>query len=214
MESILAQGAEAIIYSDNHTVTKDRPEKTYRHPKIDRKLRKSRTRRESKILEKLQAADIPAPHLISMDDKEMKVYMDHIPGKMVKEVIDVLENEKDCVKYTKLCKEIGIKVAAMHNIGIVHHDLTTSNMILHDVEDAVYIIDFGLSFFSDKTEDYAVDLHLLRHALESRHHRIFEKCFEAVVEGYKEKAERADETLKRLETVELRGRNKGKYSSA
>ena len=38
----------------------------------------------------------------------------------------------------------------------------------------VYFIDFGLGFFSNKTEDKAVDLHLLKQALESKHYQIFE----------------------------------------
>ena len=57
----LAQGAEAVLYSDYQTVEKDRFEKKYRHPELDRRLRKFRTKREAKILEKLQAAGFPAP---------------------------------------------------------------------------------------------------------------------------------------------------------
>ena len=95
----------------------------------------------------------------------------------------------------------------MHNNNIIHGDLTTSNMIL---ENEIYFIDFGLSFFSDKTEDKAVDLHLLRHALESKHHKIFEKSFKAVLNGYKSKCRKYNETIKRLEKVESRGRYKGK----
>ena len=210
MADKIAQGAEAIIYSDQATVTKDRFQKKYRHPELDKRLRKSRTRREAKILSKLDAAQFTAPQLISMNDREMKIHMSHIPGKTVKETIDSLEKKNDKKGYLALFREIGQKVAMLHNMGIVHHDLTTSNMILHSEKDEVFFIDFGLSFFSDKIEDYAVDLHLLKHAVESRHHRIVDACFDAVLTGYMEKKMDADAVVKRLNKVEMRGRNKGK----
>ncbi|MBW2965437.1 Kae1-associated serine/threonine protein kinase [Candidatus Woesearchaeota archaeon] len=146
-----------------------------------------------------------------MDDKNMKVSMSHIPGEMVKTVIDGLEQKGDSAGYLALMKEIGECVAVLHNNGIVHHDLTTSNMILHASKQKVYLIDFGLSFFSDKTEDYAVDLHLLRHALESRHHRIWEECFSAVCSAYKNKMLQGEAVLARLDVVEKRGRYKTRH---
>jgi Kae1-associated kinase Bud32 len=207
----IAQGAEAIVYSDYQTVTKHRFEKTYRHPVLDRKLRGSRTRREAKILEKLMAAKFPCPALIEMDDDDMKVHMAHIPGDTLKKAIDRLEGDRNEKAYTALCGEIGENVAMLHNMGLVHQDLTTSNMILHEKENKIYFIDFGLSFFSGKVEDFAVDLHLLKHALESRHHRIWERCFAAVIKGYMKRGEKAALVMKRLEIVEKRGRYKSKH---
>ncbi len=66
-------------------------------------------------------------------------------------------------------KEIGNLIGKMHNQNIIHGDLTTSNMIVNSNEKKIYFIDFGLSFFSEKIEDKAVDLHLLKRALESKH---------------------------------------------
>ncbi len=210
MADKIAQGAEAIIYAEDDAVVKDRFAKLYRHPDLDNKLRKARTRREAKILTKLSEAQIPAPQLLSVDDKSMQVRMERVPGEMIKTVIDHLEEKADAMRYLEVCHEVGSRVGALHNQGIVHQDLTTSNMILHSEKNEVFLIDFGLSFFSNKTEDYAVDLHLLRHALESRHHRIWSKCFDSVLEGYKSVNMNAEATISRLEKVEQRGRNKGK----
>ena len=69
----------------------------------------------------------------------------------------------------------------------------------------LYFIDFGLGFFSTKAEDKAVDLHLLKQALESKHYKNFEKLYKTILKNYKHK-----DVLKRLEKVELRGRYKGK----
>ncbi len=191
------KGAEAIILRKEGKIIKDRIKKSYRIKEIDEKLRKFRTRRELKILDTLTKIGFPAPRPIRMDDKKMTIEMDFVKGSKLRDVLE----KKD---YEGLCREMGEKIAVLHNNGIIHSDLTTSNMIL---EDEIYFIDFGLSFFSDKIEDKAVDLHLLRQALESKHYRIWERCFKSVLQGYK-KANHYEQILKRLEVVEKRGRYK------
>lgn len=201
MKKLIAQGAEARLFLKDGTIIKKRFSKGYRIKEIDERLRKSRTRREAKILEKLSAMDFPSPKLIDNDKKE-NLEMEHIKGKLVK---DILEKSD----YIRLSKEIGEKIAILHNNTIIHGDLTTSNMMLKDNE--VFFIDFGLSFFSHKAEDKAVDLHLLKEALESKHYKIWEKCNEAALESYEKHAKNGKETIARLKAVEKRGRYKAKY---
>ena len=62
---------------------------------------------------------------------------------------------------------------------------------------------------SKKIEDKAVDLHLLKQALESKHHLVHEKAFQSIMEGYKG-YKHYKEVLKQLQKVESRGRYKGK----
>ncbi|MBN2458484.1 Kae1-associated serine/threonine protein kinase [Candidatus Woesearchaeota archaeon] len=216
----IAQGAEAVLYLKSNRIIKSRVPKSYRLPEIDNELRKSRTTREANVLKKIPIA---APVLFSVDKEKMEIEMEHIKGERLSEVLE----KKD---YRTICKKIGHMVAEMHRKEIIHGDLTTSNMILRDckkdckkkigligpnkpaLEDEksqehsdheLFFIDFGLSFFSTKSEDKAVDLHLLHQALESRHHTISETCFKEVLAGYDNK-----EVIRRLESVEKRGRNK------
>ena len=112
---------------------------------------------------------------------------------------------KDKKKCFAICKDLGKKIRLMHDNNIVHGDLTTSNMMLLD--NKVYFIDFGLSQVSTKNEDKAVDLHLLKQALESKHYKIWEACFKVIAKAYGHK-----EILNRLEKVESRGKYKGKGS--
>ena len=199
-KKILDKGAEATILLDGTAVIKDRVKKGYRLPEIDEKLRKFRTRREAKVLDKLQAIDFPAPRLHDMCDKAMQLRMELIKGNKLRDIL-----YRDPVA---LSEEIGKKIGILHSNDIIHGDLTTSNMIL---EKEIKFIDFGLSFFSTKVEDKAVDLHLLRQALESKHHEIWEKCFESALKGYKQGYPQHQEVFSRLEKVESRGRNKGKF---
>ncbi|MBN2422334.1 Kae1-associated serine/threonine protein kinase [Candidatus Woesearchaeota archaeon] len=195
----IAQGAEAKIFLDHGMIIKNRFKKSYRLKEIDVALRKFRTRRESKVLEKLPL-EVKGPKLLKMDDKEMNIEMEFINGPKVRDILD---------DKLELGKEIGKKIAILHNAEIIHGDLTTSNMIFHN--NKVYFIDFGLSFFSHKVEDKAVDLHLLKQALESKHYKVYEKAFKLVLQGYKEKSNDYEGIIQRFEKVEGRGRYKGKH---
>ena len=200
MNKIIDKGAEATISLDNNVILKDRVEKSYRLKQIDEKLRKFRTRREAKVLNKLEELNFPAPRLHAMCDQAMQLRMDMIQGNKLR---DVLYKEP-----VALSQEIGKKIGILHSNDIIHGDLTTSNMIL---DNEIKFIDFGLSFFSHKEEDKAVDLHLLRQALESKHYNIWEKCFEAALKGYRQTYPEANLVLDRLEKVESRGSNKNKF---
>jgi len=193
----ISQGAEAVVYMDEGRVFKSRVPKRYRAKELDSSLRRSRTKREAKVMEKLPSK-VMRPKLFSVDAKDCIIEMEYIDGPKVR---DILED------YLDICVEIGRSVAYMHKEGIVHGDLTTSNMILSG--ERICMIDFGLSYFSEKAEDMAVDLHLLRQALESKHHMVHEKAFNMVLEGYKDFG-RSSEVLGRLVQVEGRGRHKGK----
>ncbi len=195
MKKLIATGAEAKIYQNKDKILKQRVSKGYRIEEIDKKLRKHRTKREATVYRHLQEHGF-VPKLLSTDKKE-NLEIEFIKGDKIR---DVLEKED----YVDLSKRIGKKIKKMHDLGIIHGDLTTSNMIYSNKK--IFFIDFGLSFFSQKIEDKAVDLHLLRHALESKHYTIYKECFKQVLKSYKDK-----EVINHLEKVESRGRNKGKH---
>lgn len=199
--NLIAQGAEAKLFSDKGEILKQRFEKEYRHPLIDGMLRKQRTRSEARILERLSAMNFPSPRISDFDDKKMEIRMQQIEGVLLKNVLHE--------KHLELSREMGKRIAELHNRNIIHGDLTTSNMIL-DNKNKINFIDFGLSFISDKVEDKAVDIHLLKQALESKHYLIFEECFREALGSYKENAQNGSMILERLDKVESRGRNKSK----
>ena len=70
----------------------------------------------------------------------------------------------------------------------------------------IFLIDFGLGFHSLRLEDKAVDLYLLKEALEAKHFENWKKLFESVLKGYKNK-----DVIERLKKVESRGRYKERY---
>ena len=171
MSKIIQQGAEAVISLQNNQITKNRIKKSYRLPSLDNKLRKSRTKSEAKIINKLQNI-IPVPKIIETDDKE-KIIMQFINGKKLSEYLENLD-------WKQICKKIAENITKMHNQDIIHGDLTTSNMIYTEDNKQVYFIDFGLGFHSYKIEDKAVDIHLLKQALEAKHYKIEKQAIKII----------------------------------
>ncbi len=202
MSEILSKGAEAIIQLKGSKVLKKRISKGYRMPQLDEKLRKLRTRQEAKILSKLRNI-ISVPKVIDINEKTFTLTLEYIKGKRLSQHLDNLSNR------IAICKQIGTSLAKIHNIGIVHGDPTTSNMIYS--KNKVYMIDFGLGFHSQKIEDFAVDLHLVKEALEAKHPKVWQATWKSILEAYKKHSKNAKETLKRLEKVESRGRYKEQY---
>jgi len=192
----IEQGAEAVLYKKGNKILKDRMPKAYRITQLDESLRKFRTKREIKILETLQKSRFPVPKLLKKDKCSFE--MECLEGQKLRDVLD---------QKPLLAKKIGEITAKLHNFGIIHGDLTTSNMILH--QNKIFLIDFGLSIFSKKIEDKAVDIHLFKQALESKHHAVYEKALKHFLQGYK-KADKFQEVMKQLEKVEARGRYKQK----
>jgi TP53 regulating kinase-like protein len=195
--AIIAQGAEATIEKKGKMIIKHRVPKSYRLSVLDEKLRRGRTRSEAKIFAKLNQAGFPAPKVEASDDASMDIHMEYIDGPKVR---DALAQENA----SEYAKQIGTLLCQLHEMDIVHADLTTSNMIVRDGK--VHFIDFGLSYISKRTEDKAVDLHLLRRALDSYHHEIAEKMFADVCIAYSDGA-----VLDRLKVIDKRGRYKQKH---
>ncbi|MBD3208998.1 Kae1-associated serine/threonine protein kinase [Candidatus Woesearchaeota archaeon] len=192
----ISRGAEAVIYREDHHVTKARPRKTYRHPQLDAMLRKQRTRKEAKVLQQLKKLRIPGPTLLDTDDKQAIIMMSDVTGERLRDVLD---------DDTGLCEHIGRHVATLHDHDLIHGDLTTSNMIRRP-DGSVALIDFGLTFHSTRIEDKAVDLHLFRQALKSKHHAVADEAWKRFLKSYHSKQKKT--VLQRLRVVEKRGRNK------
>jgi len=195
---IIQQGAEAVISLQNNQILKNRTKKSYRLPKLDKKLRTSRTKSEAKIIKKLTDT-IPVPKIIETNNKD-KISMQYIQGKKLSEDLEKLD-------YKKISIQIANSLTNLHNQDIIHGDLTTSNMILNSKDLKLYFIDFGLAFHSHKIEDKAVDIHLLQQALEAKHYKIAEEAIKIILKNYNPNNKK--QILERIKAIEKRGRYKG-----
>ena len=150
------RGAEAVLSKNSGTIVKERPPKRYRIEKLDNALRQRRTRQEAKLLREAKRAGVTVPRVI--DESITTIRLEYIEGDQLKNVLARGES-------APLAK-LGKAIALLHNAGIVHGDLTTSNVL---VTNDVVLIDFGLAFRSQKAEDKATDLYVLFECLRASH---------------------------------------------
>jgi len=205
-ENILEKGAEANIYPskwlNNDVIIKNRVSKSYRIPEIDLQLRKKRTKQESKLLGESKRCGVKTPLVYDVDKMNFSIVMEKIHGEVVKDVLD----HGDSGTIAKICKEIGENLAKLHNCGIIHGDLTSSNLIVND--ESVYFLDFGLGTISDLVEDKGVDLLVFKKAISGVHNEISDECMSFILKGY-EDAYDFDAVIKKVAEIENRGRYTG-----
>lgn len=204
VKKIIARGAEAVLYrkkfDSQEALVKERIKKSYRLPQMDSELRSQRTRREVRLLSEARRCGVLTPKVFSVDEKGCKIFMEFIKGKMLKELF----NEASGKDAADMAKKTGGQIALLHSCGIVHGDLTTSNMILK--EGKIYFIDFGLGEFSQRIEDFATDLSVLKEAIKSTHFRRLELLWKSIEKGYKFANPNAEAVFRRMEAIEKRGR--------
>jgi TP53 regulating kinase-like protein len=204
---LIKKGAEASLYlADWHgrkVIMKMRISKKYRLPKLDKQIKRYRTLHEPKLIHEAKEAGVPTPIIFLIDVRSAAIIMEFIEGRQVKQLFNkVSRSERQ-----SLCSKIGELIGRLHGYGIIHGDLTTSNMIL-DSEGKIFFVDFGLGEKSNELEARGVDLHLMKRALQSTHFAFAKECFNDVTEGYSKilGSETAKNVLDKIREIEGRGR--------
>ncbi|MGH9877675.1 MAG: KEOPS complex kinase/ATPase Bud32 [Nitrososphaerales archaeon] len=198
---LIKKGAEADIYLVNwygkKAVRKVRKPKSYRNKLLDEEIRKKRTLHEAEMVSHAKRAGVTTPLIYFVDAKNTEIIMQYIKGNLVRDIL---------ATNLKLSRSMGIYTAKLHKNNIVHGDLTTSNFILHDSK--LVLLDFGLSFYSDRIEDKAVDIRLIKEIMSSAHAQIFKKAFDLFMKGYESVSGSSltSRILKKVTEIEKRGR--------
>ena len=204
---LIKKGAEASLYLANWhgriVIMKKRLPKKYRLSELDGQIKTYRTIHEPQLIHEAKKTGVPTPTIFLVDVRNAIIIMEFIEGKQVKQLLsEVSKSERQ-----RLCFKIGELIGRLHKYGIIHGDLTTSNMILNS-EGKIFFVDFGLGEKSKELEARGVDLHLMKRTLQSTHFRFAKECFSAVFEGYSKVlgAETAKNVLDKIREIERRGR--------
>jgi TP53 regulating kinase-like protein len=204
---LIKKGAEANLYlADWHgrrVILKKRLPKEYRPFKLDEQIRTYRTVHESQLMHEAKEAGVPTPKIFLIDVKNTTIIMQFIEGKQIK----LLLNDLSEIERRDLCFWIGQLIAKLHKKGVIHGDLTTSNMIMN-AHGKVFFVDFGLGEKSEELEARGVDLHLMKRALESTHYQFAESCYKSVIDGYGSllSSKELQNILEKIKEIERRGR--------
>ena len=241
MEKVLSQRAEGKIYLtkflDKLCLVKERFIKQYRVKELDTKLTKSRILNETRNISRASKNGINVPTIYFVNLIERKIYMEYINnGCQLKEILTYIFQLNDLNTYEKFLEKIindlGNMISKLHSNGIVHGDLTPSNIILKIKSnennennlnsgkdeilklknyDYMYLIDFGLSSMTTSKqsgiEDKAVDLYVLKRAMISNNPKS-EEVFEKVINIYENNCDNGKKIIEHYKKVEMRGRKR------
>mgnify|MGYP000976306842 FL=1 len=204
---LLKKGAEASLYLiewyGRKAIVKVREPKRYRPTALDNRIRSYRTLHEPQLIHEAKCAGVSTPLIYMVNVNEASIVMEYIEGQQIKKLLNITTREKREI----LCKKIGKSIAQLHNYGLIHGDLTTSNMI-KSFQDKIVFVDFGLGEKNGELEAKGVDLHLLKRSLQSTHYRFWEQCFQNVLKGYTSVlgVKISEKVYEKIKEIEKRGR--------
>ena len=224
------RGAEAVVEIDPESgcVVKRRPTKSYRHPALDDRLRRERTVSEARLTSAARRLGVPTPVLCDLDVRAGSMTFEYV-GRA--DLRDLLGTEAGAggdphdpsdaagspaarnVDAADAVERLGEHLATLHQAGIVHGDPTTRNVRVSLSKVArsgssaavgrTYLIDFGLGYHTDATEDHAMDLHVFGQSLAGTAEDA-PRLRERFEDAYAARGDRA--VLDRLREIEGRGR--------
>ena len=203
----LHRGAEADLSLATigpwRVVIKRRVRKEYRNSSLDEQIRHDRTLSEASIIHEAKTASTRVPSIVGVDIENNTIVMTHLDGTVARERLD----EMGIHEARTLLRSIGEQVGLLHTAGIVHGDLTTSNVIVSP-SGAPFIVDFGMSRRSTEPEDRGVDLHLLQRSIVASHNKNPVSMMNAMIRGYEQAAGKkvADSTWRKAREIARRGR--------
>ncbi|GGN12687.1 bifunctional N(6)-L-threonylcarbamoyladenine synthase/serine/threonine protein kinase [Halarchaeum nitratireducens] len=208
------RGAEAIVEADETRVTKTRRPKGYRHDALDARLRRERTTGEARLLSEARRVGVPTPVLSDVDVPESTLRMERVGD----------TDLRDALNEARIAA-VAEHLAAIHDAGFVHGDPTTRNArvtrsVTRDERagaeathgqrasrdgraERVHLIDFGLGYYTDDVEDYAMDLRVFEGSIRGTASDP-EPLVAAAEAAYREAGD--PDVVARLREVEERGR--------
>lgn len=194
---LLFKGAESNIYLtkwyNKKAISKIRIPKIYRQRMLDDDLRKRRTISESRMITLAKEFGLRTPYIYFVDPLRAEIVMEFISGIRASKVLT-----------SSICFDIGKFVSTLHLFNIIHGDVTPSNFI---VNRKITMIDMGLSFYSTRKEDKAMDIRLFKEILKSTYHSSYSEFFESFLDGYRSiNSKELEKILKRIDEIDSRKR--------
>jgi TP53 regulating kinase-like protein len=206
--NLLYRGAEADVFRGEWcgrpAVYKLRKPLLYRLPDLDNLIRSQRTVHEAQMIHQSKLAGVSAPHLYYLSPPDALLVMEYVKGERLKTLL--LEAGLTRESVAVLGEGFGRSIAKLHVAGIMHGDLTTSNVIVDG--GVLSLIDFGLAIHSQRLEDQAVDLRLIKETLTGAHNSVSKPFMQSLLSGYSSVLgrARAEAATKKLAEIERRGR--------
>lgn len=170
----VAEGAEADIYEgrllDIDVIIKRRRRKPYIASGLETDLRLHRTRNEARIIgvAKVHGINVPPVLMVGLDT----IYIGRIDGEPLSSfLLHAAPRER-----ARIFADAGATLRKLHDLGVAHGDYTPANMLV-DGKHQLWVIDFGLAVQSASVEDKALDVLLLKRAINAPNYNAFLKAY-------------------------------------
>ena len=202
------RGAEATVTVEgtdgDRRVVKRRVPKSYRHPELDRTIRRDRTVAEARLTSEARRAGVSTPLVYDVDLAEATLTLQHVGERDLAAALD-----------EGTAEAVGRHLARLHGAEMVHGDPTTRNVRVSKRGERTerdgrsspppetYLIDFGLGYHTGHVEDHAMDLHVFEGSIRATATDP-EPLISAFESGYEAVGDEA--VLARLRDVADRGR--------
>ncbi|MFH0714415.1 MAG: KEOPS complex kinase/ATPase Bud32 [Candidatus Diapherotrites archaeon] len=192
----IGRGAEARLLLENYqqveVVEKRREAKPYRNPKLDLRIRSARTKAEAGILQRARSIGVRTPRVLKVELENSGLFLEYLKGKRMKESFQAW-----------MAGELGKNIALLHSNGIIHGDLTTSNVIVRGKKLA--LIDFSLGYYAKDVEDFATDLLGLQKTFQATHPGK-EKEWKQLLRAYEKGFAKGKTVFGHMKEIEARAR--------
>jgi Kae1-associated kinase Bud32 len=206
----LSRGAESTLYKVNfmghNAILKYRNKKLYRIEELDKKIRRKRTYTETNLLFEASKHGLNVPKVLYSNIKENTIIIEYIKGNLFREMlIHKILNE---IEIREISRKIGEMIGTLHNIDIVHGDLTTANIIVSKKNGVLepYLIDFGLGETKKDNEAKAEDIDIFYRVLDSTHPKEKDIIFGSFIDSYTKNIEDSSDIIRRFKRIRRMGR--------
>jgi Kae1-associated kinase Bud32 len=168
---------DAGTYLGRPAVFKRRRPKGYRIPEIEAAVARTRMRNEARLMRRARAAGVAVPAVLSVDPPAQTLVLEYLGPNSLRSTFDGLPG----ASRRAVARQAGRAAGRLHRAGIVHGDLTTSNMI--ERGGRLFLFDFSLGRIAGDPEDFAVDLKAFKDSFAATHLE-HARDFREVLRGY------------------------------
>ncbi len=189
-------------WSGHDAVYKVRKPLPYRLKELDDTIRAQRTIHEAQLMHHAKQSGVRTPFLYYVEPSTALLVMEFVRGERLTEKVTSMAGSEIRATFAELGRLMGL----LHSAGLVHGDLTTSNVIVTDGR--LVLIDFGLAAHSSRLEDHAVDLRLIKETLSGAHPTVSAIALDSLLVGYGREvgAKYLRAVARQLRGIETRGR--------
>ena len=229
-EGAEVQGAEATVTIERDRVVKQRTPRSYRHPTLDERLRTERTRQEVRLTSEARRHGVPTPLVLDVDPRQARIVFQHVGDADLRESLSP-DTVGAVGGHLARIHDAGFVHGdpTTRNVRVGRRRAPSSERAVEARRDAprtgaeseanrgddrehaladdatVFLIDFGLGYYTDEPEDHAMDLHVLAQSLAGTADDP-EALFSAATDAYRAESAHADAVFASLDDIEGRGR--------